>query len=243
MIVFILLMVSEFSAYYQNPDMAKILEEMPPEALEAFSMAGVDLTTPSGFISAAATYFFLLLGFFSGLLGSHIISKEERDKTGEFFYTLPVSRRYAISCKLLVGLIYSSLILLVTYGTTIVSMLSYDLDQTYFKYLGLLAVCTGLIQMMFLGLGLALSSLLKRYRLSGRITSVIIMAMYLMSIVLALNPDIEFLKHVTPYSYFQPNGLLREMVIGRSGVLVSLGAIVVTLCLTYYFYPKRDLNI
>ncbi|MBN1139998.1 MAG: ABC transporter permease subunit, partial [Anaerolineae bacterium] len=91
-ILFIVMGVSKFSAYYNNPEMLAIFDAMPPQLVKAMEFEALDLTTLNGFIGLMFTYYALLLGIAATMWGSDVISKEERDKTVEFALTLPVTR-------------------------------------------------------------------------------------------------------------------------------------------------------
>ena len=76
-VIFLFMMTSEFSAYYNNPEMLDVMEMMPEALLKAFSMDSANLTTTTGYLSIASIYFCLMVGLYAVLLGSSIISKEE----------------------------------------------------------------------------------------------------------------------------------------------------------------------
>ena len=90
-ILFVVLGVSKFSAYYNNPDMLQVLNDLPQQVLDVFNMQAFNLTTLSGFFGIMFSYYALLLSIAAAMWGADIISKEERDKTVEFSLTLPVN--------------------------------------------------------------------------------------------------------------------------------------------------------
>lgn len=243
MVLFIAMMVSEFSAYYNNPEMADILDAMPEAMLKAFSMQGSNLTTPSGFISLASVYFYLALGVFAVLIGSNIISKEERDKTAEFFLTLPVSRVQVIFSKWMAAIINCGILTLVTGATIIGTMLKYDLDQEFYKFVGLLLLALWMIEMIFLSIGMLLSSVLKRYKTSGKISASILMGLYILNVLSALSSKLDNLKYLTPFKYFEANSLRMDGAFELEYVLLTISIIAVCMVGTFIIYPKRDLHL
>ena len=78
-VLFVMVGVSKFSAYYGNPEMLKILDALPPALLDAFNMKAFNLTTVSGFFGVMFSYLALLASIAAAMWGSDIISKEERD--------------------------------------------------------------------------------------------------------------------------------------------------------------------
>src|SRR5512142_1569521 len=100
-VLFVAMGVSKFSAYYNNPDMLKLIDSLPKAAQDVLNVQAFNLTTVGGFFGVMFTYFALLLGIAAAMWGSDIITKEERDKTVEFSLTLPVTRRRVITGKAL----------------------------------------------------------------------------------------------------------------------------------------------
>ena len=131
-ILFVVVGVSKFSAYYNNPDMLAILDNLPPAVLAAFNLQAFNLTTVSGFFGIMFTYYALLLSHCRRHVGQRHHSKEERDKTVEFSLTLPVTRSRLVTAKTLAALVNCIGLLLITWGASLVSAARYqpDADST-----------------------------------------------------------------------------------------------------------------
>ena len=104
-VFFVYMGMAKFSAFASDPDLLKVLDSLPQELLDVFQMNAFNLTTLSGYLGVMFTYFALITAIFAVILGSDIISKEERDKTVEFVLTLPITRAKLITGKILVGLV------------------------------------------------------------------------------------------------------------------------------------------
>ena len=242
-ILLIIMMVSEFSAYYNNPEMEKILSSMPKVLLEAFSITGANLTTTTGFISIASIYFYIMLGFFSVMLGSNIISKEERDKTGEYLLTLPISRTDILKSKLIASIINSIVLNIITGVAIILSMYKYNLDSKFYKFILLMQISIFILQMIYLSLGMLLASKLKRYKSSGKISATILLCTYFLSILIGMSSKIDFLKYLTPFKYFEASYLLKNEKLELVYIIISITIICTCLAFTFINYSKRDLRI
>lgn len=243
MFAIVAMMMSEFSAYYDNPEMADIMESMPQGLLEAFSLNGANLTTVSGFVSMASLYFYIMLGIFAVLIGSNIIAKEERDKTVEFFMTLPISRERVIISKLIAATMNCLGINLILGLSLIITTLKYSPDSDFYKFLALLQLALLVIEMIFMSIGMCLSALMKRYKKSGTYSVSILLVLYIMSILIALSDSLEFLKYLTPFKYFEAAQLLNNGKFELVYVLLSIAIIGLGIGGTFIFYPKRDLHI
>ncbi len=242
-IFFVYVMMAEFSAYYNNPEMNEILDSMPEALMKAFSMAGANVTTVSGFMSLAAVYFVMMLGVYSALLGASIISKEERDKTVEFFLSLPVSRTKAIISKWFAGMILSLLLNVVIIATLYVTTLEYDKMADFNTFMLLLAVGMYLVQILFFSIGFALAASLKQHKLSGRLAIGIFFGTYILSILSGLNEKLENLKYLSPFKYFEAATLARTLEFELVYVIISLGIMVIGAGVALVTYSKRDLHI
>ena len=239
----IAMMMTEFEAFANNPEMADILAAMPEALMTAFSLAGANLTTLSGFISMASMYFYIMLSIFAVMLGSSIISKEERDKTAEFFMTLPVSREKAIIGKLIAAVINCILLNGVTAAAILVSSAGYTPDDGFFKFLGLLMAALFFIQLVFLSLGMFLSSVIKRYKKSGYYSMALFFGTYILSVIVGLSEKLEFLKYLTPFKYFEAQYLLIHKEFEVKYLIISAVIIAAGLSATFFFYPRRDLHV
>ena len=136
-VLFVMVGISKFSAYANNPEMLAILDGMPPAMLAAFNLKAFNLTTISGFMGVMFTYYALMLGIAAAMWGSDVISKEERDKTVEFSLTLPVTRSRLVTAKTLAALVNCIGLLLITWGASLVSAAKYQPDSEFYRFLAL----------------------------------------------------------------------------------------------------------
>jgi ABC-2 type transport system permease protein len=242
-VLFIAVGVGKFSAYYNNPDMVRLLDSLPKVALDALSVHAFNLTTVSGFFGIMFTYFALLFGIAAAMWGTDIITKEQRDKTVEFALTLPVTRVRLVTAKALASLANCLALLLVAWAVSLLSASRYQPDAAFFKFLALCMLALFIIQLIFLSVGLLLGCALKRYRLAGSAAVSLLLVSYLLSIVTALNKDLDFLKYLSPFKYFDPAVILHQSRFDMITMAISLGIIAVSLTGAYVSYSRRDLYI
>jgi len=241
--IFSAIMMYEFTAYYNNPDMLEFMDALPEAMLKAFSMAGADLTTVNGFISVAGIYFLIALGIYSALQGSSIIAKEERDKTAEFFMTMPISRKRVVSWKIISGIVLSLLLNLSLAVILYLTTIPYDRGDNFFSFMGLLMTSIFLVQLFFFSIGLAISSLLKNNKQSGKISIAILFGMYMLSIFVSLSEKIDFLHYLTPFKYFEAGSILADEKLKIVYMIIVLLVFIAGVTITYIKYPKRDLHV
>ncbi|MCB9134130.1 MAG: ABC transporter permease subunit [Anaerolineales bacterium] len=244
-IVMLLIIVgtSKFAAFAGDPEMLKILDTIPTAVMDAMNFSTFNLTTLTGFYGVMFVYFGLMAAISAAMWGSEIISKEERDKTVEFSLVLPVTRSKVITAKALAALVNCIAFVLITWGFSMVAVQSYKPDQAYYDFLALEMQAMFGIEMIFLAVGLLLGCAMKQYKLSGSTAVGIILVTYFMSIISAMQKDLDFLKYFTPFKYFDAGELYRTGKFDGSFLALSAGIIVVCLVAAYWAYNRRDLYI
>jgi ABC-2 type transport system permease protein len=242
-ILFVTIGVSKFSAYYGNPEMLAILDDMPPALLAAFNMEAFNLTTVSGFFGLMFTYFALLLSIAAAMWGSDIISKEERDKTVEFSLTLPVTRSRLVTAKTLAALVNCIGLLLITWAASLVSVAQYQPGREFYQFLGLCMLALFIMELTFLAVGIFLGCAMKQYKRASAAAVSLLLGTYFLSVISGLNQHLGFLKYFSPFKYFDAGVLLRESRLDLAFVGLSLAIIVLSMVGAYLTYTRRDLYI
>ncbi len=242
-ILFVTVGVSKFSAYYGNPEMLAILDNLPPAFVAAFNFQAFNLTTVSGFFGLMFTYYALLLSIAAAMWGSDIIAKEERDKTVEFSLTLPVARSRLVTAKTLAALVNCIGLLLITWCASLVSAARYQPDSRFYSFLALCMLALFIMQLIFLAIGIFLGCAMKRYKRASSAAVSLLLGTYFLSVVSALNENLDFLKYFSPFKYFDAAALLHESKIDIAFVGLSLAIILVSMVGAYLTYARRDLYI
>jgi ABC-2 type transport system permease protein len=242
-LLFVTVGFSKFTAYEGNPDLLAILDNIPPAVMQAFSFNAFNLTTITGFFGVMFTYFALLLSVAAAMWGSDIITKEERDKTVEYALTLPVSRSRLVTGKLLAALVLCLVLLLVTWAGVLVNSAAYQTNTAFYEFVMRSMLALGILQVIFLAIGVFLGCALKRYRRAGSLAVAILLSTYFVSVISGMMEELDFLKYFSPFKYFSPAALLNGP--GFEGVFLLLSAAIVVVCLAgaYVTYNRRDLYI
>lgn len=235
--------MAKFAAYEQAGQSAAVLLEGLPKTIQViFGMAGFDLAKASGFYGILFLYIAVMGAVHAVLLGSGLVSKEERDHTSEFLYPKPVSRTSVITSKLLAGLVNLVAFNLVTMASSFYFVDVYGGGETFTEDILLLMTGLFLLQLVFFSLGaLVAGTAHKPKRAPGRATTIMLIAFVLYYIV-NLDENVAFLKYFTPFKYFDA-ALVMNDGIDPVYVLISLAIVVVATYGTYRFYGSRDLSI
>ena len=239
----IIIGAAKFTAYFGNPDMLKILDSFPPAMLEALSMRGFNLTTVTGFFGIMFVYFGLMGAIAAAMWGSDMISKEERNKTVEFSLVLPVSRSRVVTAKALAALVDSVLLVLVTWGVSLLAVKQFNPDQAFYSFLALEMRALFMIELIFLAVGLLLGCAMKQYKWSASTAVSIILVTYFISIISAMQENLNFLKWFTPFKYYDAVALFSSGHLDGTYLLISFAIVVVCVLAAYLSYNRRDLYI
>jgi len=242
-ILFIVVGFSKFSAYYGNPELLAILNDIPQAMLDAFNLNAFNLTTVTGFYGVMFAYFALLLSIAAVMWGSDIIAKEERDKTVEFSLTLPVTRGKLVTAKALAALFNCVILGLITWGATLAMATKYEPGSKFYQFAALGTLALFMIQIIFLAIGIFLGCAMKQHKRVGSVAVSVLLITYFFSIFAGLSKNLEFLKYFSPFKYFDPAIMLNEAKIDPGFVALSLGIVVVAMAGAYLTYAKRDLYI
>ncbi len=242
-ILFIFLAITEFSSYEGNPEIMEILDSMPQALLEAFQFNAFNLTTITGFYGVMFTYFSLIATISAAMWGSDIISKEERDKTVEFTLALPITRQKLITSKILAAMVNCIGLLVIMWVASLAAVARFNPDSEFYEFLALIMVSLLIIQMVFLSVGIFLGCSMKQYKRAGAVAISVLLGTYFLSIISGLNENLEFLRFISPFTYFNPVTLLNESTIDVGYVFLSLGIIAALIIGGYYTYARRDFYI
>jgi ABC-2 type transport system permease protein len=242
-VLFVVMGVSKFSAYYENPAMLAILDSIPPAMLAAFNFGALNLTTVSGFFGLMFTYYALLLSIAAAMWGTDVITKEERDKTVEFSLTLPVTRSRVVTAKALAAFVNCVALLLITWVTSLVSAQPYEPDAEFYSFLAMMMLGLFIMQMIFLAIGIFLGCAMRRYKRATAVALTILLGTYFLSVISALNENLDFLKYFSPFKYFDAVVMLNESRLDLAYVVLSLAIVAVSMVGAYLTYARRDLYI
>ncbi len=171
------------------------------------------------------------------------LSKEERDRTVEFSLTLPVTRGRVVTAKAAAAVVNCIILLLVTWGVTLVGAQKYQPDGEFYKFVSVSMLAFLIMQMIFLALGIFLGCAMKKHKQAGSVAVSILLGTYFASILAGMSKDMEFLKYISPFKFFDPFTMLHESRIDVAFVLLSLAIIAGLISGAYLTYAKRDLYI
>lgn len=219
-----------------------LLAQMP-KSLQAIMGTGTfDLSTATGYYGILFIYLAIMTTIHAAMLGSNIISKEERDKTAEFLLVKPTSRNKIITSKLLAALINIIILNLVTTFFSIYMVQKYSKGEAVTGAIATLMLGMFILQLIFLFIGTAIAAISKNPKSASSLATGILLSTFILSVVLDMNSRLENLKYLTPFKYFDAKNLMYS---GFDTVYILLSALIIAALFTstYSSYKKRDLTL
>ncbi|MFH0767676.1 MAG: ABC transporter permease subunit [Bacillota bacterium] len=231
----------EFEAFRGNTELVDAMESFAA-LFNALGIQITDLSLPEGFLSLESIYFYIPLAIYAALLGSSIISKEERDKTAEYLFTLPVTRKKVLVSKVIVAVLYNIILNLCVVLGAIVAYIRFSPSDAFYKFILYLSIGLIFIQLVFMSMGMLLASVLKQYKKSGAAILAYVLGSYLLFVLIGFAEKIDFLKYITPFKYFEASDMLKG-TIHLEYVIISIAIIISSIMGLFIFYRRRDLYI
>ncbi|MGX6445993.1 ABC transporter permease subunit [Neobacillus sp. K501] len=222
--------------------MNEMLAGMPKSVLAILGIGDFDISTASGYYGLLFIYLLLMATIHAAMLGATIIAKEERDKTSEFLFVKPVSRITVITAKLAAAVLNIVILNLVTFVSSIALVGKYSDGKVETGDIALTMVGMFILQVLFLVTGSALAAVKRHSKSAASLAAGILLLTYVLSVAIDLNEDIEGLKYLTPFKYFEAKNVMNGGGVELIYVVLSAAIIVAFTALTYVFYKKRDLN-
>lgn len=243
-LVLLFLLVALIYPSIMNHDNIQMMDEFmklfPEEILKAFNMDISSIDSFYGWLKTEGFVFVLLItGVYASILGSHLLVKEEDDKTIEYLNSLPITRNHILSSKIVCGTIYIVLmVVMVGIFNYILLRLSGDFNEKQYLLLSITPLFSSLPLFV---LNLFLSTFTHKTKKMLGISLGIVFISYFLQILSEINEVTEFLKYFTVYTLADIRHVITNVELQVSFVVISL---LITLLFgigTYIRYNKKEL--
>lgn len=220
--------------------MNKTMEMFPKELLKAFNMDISSVDSAFGWLKTEGFVFVLLItGVYSGLLGSNILLKEENDKTIEYLNSLPVTRTNIVINKILCGLLYIVLMVLIV---GLFNFIGLSLSGSFNKKLYLLLSITPIFSsIVIFALCLFLSTFTHKTKKTLGISLGIVFASYFFKILCEINEKTEFFKYISVFTLADIRNVIKNITINPIMIILSIAITLIFIILTIIHYNKKEL--
>jgi len=220
-----------------------LFKTFPKPVLVIAGINGLDVSTVIGYFGVLYLYILLMATIHAAMLGAEVISKEERDRTSEFLYPKPITRSKIVSEKLIAAIINIVILNLITTVSSIFTVAFYAKNFSNNNMILVLMAGLFVMQILFFSLGSALAGLFKNPKLPAIVATAVLLITYIIWVVVDLNANLDFLKYVTPFKYFDASVIISAGHLDLFYVVLSAVIIAVFITTTYLTFNKRDLKV
>ena len=235
--------MARYTAYTASGANSQVFNELPAAMKTLLGMGSFDVTTMSGYFAMLFLYLEITAAIHAVLLGSHIIAKEERDKTSEFLIPKPVSRTSIITAKLLAALVNIVIVNIVTLISSIIMVAKYNKGAGISGEITMFMLSMFIVQLIFLSLGAALAALIRNSKASGSLAVGLLMTSFVIAKITDLTERVNFLNVLSPFKYFSYGDIAAGSPLNSGTVILALLLAALFSASTYFFYRRRDLNV
>lgn len=220
--------------------MDEMMKAFPKGILKSFNMDISSISSVYGWIKSEGFVFILLvIGTFSGIMGSNIILKEESDKTIEYLNTLPIKRKNIVISKALAGFIYIVLMTLVIGIFNYVCLsLSGDFNKHEFILLSVTPIFSSSVIYF---LCMFLSAFTNKTKKMAGLSIAVVFISYLLNILSELSSKVEFLKYFSIFTLADIRNVIKNGLINPIMIIISMVLSILFFILTIIKYKRKDL--
>lgn len=205
---------------------------------EAFGMTQLSIATLSGFFATEVGTVHALGGaMFAAVLATVMLSKEEDGHTGEFLFTLPVSRGKVVLAKwgaIVTHVVFFNLICVGLYLVGIMALGEEMPMKEFFLFQGMQVV----LHFEVAAVCYAVSAFLKKNKLG--IGLGIVLLLYAYDLMARVVPDLEKVQWISPFAFSNAADILSTGEIKTGATVFGVLVLILGLATAYGRYTKRD---
>ena len=226
--------------FRSNADIGAIMGALPDTLTTLLGITShVDFSTAPGFFCLMSDFAFYVLAAYAVLLGAKLVSSEETDRTADFLYSRPLSRRAVLAAK---GGAGAGLCILMSLVNLAVCIFTYGTAPGLLGAVLAAAAGSVLMQFLYLTAGAWLASLCRHPDRAGSLALLFLFATVFDGKLLAMagitaGPLLAF----SGRDYFPVERWLYGGGFGLWPWLLSAGLAALFACLLLRRYEKRDL--
>ncbi len=192
--------------------LVELMESMDPsnpflQILEDFG--GIPSSAIEYFATEGAMILQLVGGIYAAILGYSMINRDEKEKTNEVLYTLPIPRTQSFLSKVLAIIIHMFIFTFIQFGLSTLGFLMID-ELVLVDVFWLFGLLNYIMFSMIAFFGLCLASILKPNQ-SSLLAIAIPFPFYIITVIAQAtnNSILKALKYVSPFTFAEPVGFLK----------------------------------
>lgn len=241
LVVLVVLFMSLYPSISKDiADFKKLLAGFPVGVRQAFGIQIDTIGTIVGFYAYIFLYISLCGAIQAMNLGLSIISKETREKTADFLFTKPVTRKKVLLSKLFAALL-TLLITNVIYLIAVSIVANFVKTTSYnHKVFFMISLTLFFVQLIFLTLGVAISVIIPKLKSVITVSLSVVFMFYIIGMVAStVSNDVG--RYLSPFKYFDPTYIMNHESYEGPFVILSLAIMLVSLVTSFLIYTRKDI--
>ncbi len=197
-LLIVFLMYPTISSNSSEININDIVQIMPETLLSAFNIDLVDISSIDGFFKTEGMILLMLIySIYSAQLGASILLKEESDKTIEYLYSKPISRKKILTSKIIAGLINVTIFIISISVFITIGLLVSDVS---IKDVLLLNISLLIPSILLFLITLYVSTFFRKTKQMNAISYGIVFLSYFANMFSGMSENIEWLKYFSVYT-------------------------------------------
>lgn len=242
LIIWLLSIFPQFAA--QQESMEKLFEAYPDSMKEMFKMNELSLGTLMGFYGVEVYMMTTLLGsIYAAIFASHMLAKEENEKTAEFLLSKPVTRNEVVGQKLAAVIVN---VLLLNAAAAAASVIGFQFAEGYdvpYETFIWLTVGAALLHLVFASLSFLLSSWMKKTRNTLAVSIGIVIIAYFLNMMSGLSEKLDALKYISPFYYVDAAAIINNEELEPWHAAIMAAAVLISLSAAFIVYRRKDISV
>lgn len=221
-----------------------MLSQYPEAFVKAMFLDQFDMGNILHYYASRSYILITLFGsVYAVMLSSHILSKEESERTIEFLISKPISRQAIISAKYFCVVLYIFLFNLLFSAANFILMEIFKEKAFDFQSFLLVSLGSFFIHLLFASVTYLLSIFITQTKKILSLSLGVVFITYFLSLVASIQSNLEFLKYFSPFSYYSAEDLVIRTTMNANYLFISFLIILVSVALSYFCYAKKDISV
>ena len=222
--------------------MGDMLSSIPKELLAIIGMVdGVNVTTLSGYYSILTNFVFIIISIYAISLGLIAVNRELVDKTYEFLFTKPVSRKVIHTIKMLSCYVPLVFLCLYNYLITIIIISNVDGGNAILNEVLYASISVFIIASLFFSISVLIATIFKKTEKASMIANMIFMICFVIGILVDILENSNILRLFAPLRYFNYNDIVNNEL-NILYIIISITIIFISIICSYFIFSKKDLT-
>lgn len=187
----------------------ELLDNFPPVITAMYGFNGLDMSTFEGYYGVMVNFMFLIVAIHAITTSFKLFAIEEIDKTYEYIYSKPISKKVVVTSKVIATTILAILFNIGLFIADLLSVLPNYSDGT--SYIGFITenhFRMLLVQLFFIGVSYVIISLKKEVANSTKLGALAMLGFYFLGVISEMLDETTFLADFTPFKFLDTVNLI-----------------------------------